>query len=238
MVRQYVWIAIAIGVFFAGIGVGYAALQPAPIMPQTIMSQQQMQQMMSDPDFRQQMMNQWMHQTSQDPQLMQNWMNNMMNDPQMRQQMYDSMMQHNQFMQGMMSNQQFQNQWMDSSMGHGMMNQGMMGHGMMMGQPITQQSEVLSTISKIKDMLDQATAAYSADDKKKAMSLATQAYLENYEYIEGTIAQKDLGMMQKVELAMRVDLRSMIQEGAPKEMVESKVTSIKSDLTEIESLFK
>ena len=54
MVSQYVWIGIAAGVFVAGLGIGFAAMQnssPGPMM----MSPQQMPQMMSDPEFRQQM---------------------------------------------------------------------------------------------------------------------------------------------------------------------------------------
>jgi hypothetical protein len=32
MVNQYIWIGVAIGVFFVGIGIGYAALQSNPTM--------------------------------------------------------------------------------------------------------------------------------------------------------------------------------------------------------------
>lgn len=148
MVSQYVLIGIVIGVFVAGIGIGYAALQgssmPGP-MNFGAMSPQQMQQAMQDPNFSQNMMNQFKN----NPQSMQNFMNPMMNDPELQPQMRGSMMQNSQFMQGMMGpmsmdpnlrDQMMQTMMNDPQMmeqmrqmmGSGMMmNQGMMGSGMM-----------------------------------------------------------------------------------------------------------
>lgn len=127
MVNQYVWIGIAVGVFVAGIAIGYTFLQAntSNFIP---MSSQQMQQMMNNP----QTMNQWHQQMMRNPQAMNQWMNTMMNDPILRQQMYDTMVQNQQFMHGMMSNQQFQQNWMGPWM---MQNNstwnGMKGPGMM-----------------------------------------------------------------------------------------------------------
>lgn len=68
MVNQYVWLGIAVGVFFIGIAGGYAiflnAYQPEQMMTQT---QLMPKLMMQSPEHRQQMMNQMM----QDPQFMQ-----------------------------------------------------------------------------------------------------------------------------------------------------------------------
>lgn len=123
VVNQSIWIGIAVGVFFAGLGIGYAVLQSTtPAIPM-MMNQQQMQQMMNEPDL----MNQWHQTMMNNPQAMNSWMNTMMNDPQLRQQMYSQMMQNNQFMQGMMGNQQFQNQWMGPMMGQDTMGPSMMG---------------------------------------------------------------------------------------------------------------
>ena len=92
MVSQAILIGIAVGVFFAGLGIGYAAFQSYNQPNFAMMTPQQMQQMMNNP----QEMNQWM---MQNPQMMNQWMGNMMNDPQLQQQMYSQMMQNNQFMQ-------------------------------------------------------------------------------------------------------------------------------------------
>ena len=124
MVSQYIWIGITVGIFVAGIGIGFAAFQnssPGPMM----MSPQQMPEMMSDPEFRQQMRDnisqnrQFMQETMQDSGYMQQMhsmmredrqhmqgmmgpmMNTMMDDPDMRQQMITHMM-NNQEMMNMM----------------------------------------------------------------------------------------------------------------------------------------
>jgi len=143
MVSQGILIGVAVGVFFAGLGIGYAALQSTtPTSPMMMNSQQ----MMNDP----QAMNQWHQQMMQNPDAMNQWMGNMMNDPQAMQQMHDMMMsnpQHmNQMMGPMMNNMMndpdMQQQMMTQMMGHqGMMNHMMnnqdmmnmmMGSGMMM----------------------------------------------------------------------------------------------------------
>jgi len=70
LVSQGIWIGITVGVFFAGLGIGYAVLQSTTVSP--MMQNQQMQQMMEDPEFREQMMNQMM----QNPEMMQAMMQN------------------------------------------------------------------------------------------------------------------------------------------------------------------
>lgn len=70
-------IGIAIGMFFAGLGVGYAALQSTVPATPMAMTPQQMQQMMDNPD----MMNRWMDTVMNNSQTMQRIHQQMMNDP-------------------------------------------------------------------------------------------------------------------------------------------------------------
>jgi len=251
VVSQSVLIGIVVGIFFAGLGVGYAVFQSSvPTTP--MMTHQQMQQMMNDPN----MMNQWMGTMMNDPQFMQQMHNFMMNNPQMNRQMMNTMMGNQQFMSGMMD-PQFQQNWMgpwmsnstnwNHMMNSGWMNQGMMGNNMMgssmmsghmmMSIPITKQSDVIVTINNIENILNQVSSNYRSGDKNTAFSLATNAYLENYEYIESAIAQKDRPLMEKIELMMRVDLRSMINNGDTADDIDAKINSIKSELGKVKSLF-
>ncbi|MEX1150450.1 MAG: hypothetical protein WEB28_00020, partial [Nitrosopumilaceae archaeon] len=71
MVGQSVWIGITIGVFFAGLLIGYVTIQTS-VTTMPMMNSQQMQQMMNDPQF----MNQWQQQMMQNPQQIQQWMSN------------------------------------------------------------------------------------------------------------------------------------------------------------------
>ena len=277
MVNQAIWIGIAVGVFFAGLGIGYAVFQSSPGSVTLQSRQQMMTQMMSDPAA----MNDWMNQMMANPQAMQNMheaminnpdhmqqmnqfmMNNpttmqqmhqmMFQDPQHMQQMMNMMMGNQQFMQGMMMNPQFQQNWMgpwmmnntnwQGMMGPGSMwNSGMMGQGMMMGPmmmgtPITKQSDVLKTIDNIEDLLDQVSTKYAEGDSVGALATATEAYLENYEYIEGAIASKDPDLMEKVELMLRRDLRHAINTDQSAEEIDSTINSIKKELGNIRDLF-
>ena len=146
MVSQGILIGIAVGVFFAGIGIGIAALQPT-----SMMTGQNMQQMMNDP----QQMNQWMNTMMNDPQAMQQMhdmmmsnpqhmnqmmgtmMDSMMNDPELQQQMMTQMMNNQAMMDYIMNNQDVMNMMMGSNMmdGNMMMGGHMMGSGMMSSQP-------------------------------------------------------------------------------------------------------
>lgn len=102
------------------------------------------------------------------PQMMTHWHQAMMGDPQAMQQMHDMMASNPQHMQSIIILLPI------------------------MGQPITKNSDVLSIINNIEDLLDQTSSEYSDGNQDIAFSLATTAYLENYEYIEGTIASKNL----------------------------------------------
>jgi hypothetical protein len=84
MVNQAIWIGLVIGVFFAGLGIGYAVFpSSAPVSPM-MMTSQQMQQMMNDPN----QMTQWHQTMMNDPQVMDRWMDTIMTDPKTRQHMF------------------------------------------------------------------------------------------------------------------------------------------------------
>ena len=117
MTGKYVWIGLAIGLFFAGLGVSYTVF---------VNTYNPYAMMMGNPTMFNQMM-------SKNPQMMNQWMGGMMNDPQLRQQMYNQMFANGQFMQNMMSNSGFNQQWMNNMMSNPqMMNQWM---GNMMQNP-------------------------------------------------------------------------------------------------------
>ena len=143
MVSQAILIGIMVGVFFAGLGIGFAVLQSYNQPNFVTMNPQQMQQMMSNPQLMAQWhqtmmtnpeaMNQWMNTMSNNPNMMNQWMEKVMDDPQLRQQMYGMMFQNQQFMQNMMNNTQFQNQWMNPDVMDNMMDSSMMDSMMQRG---------------------------------------------------------------------------------------------------------
>lgn len=120
MVKQTVLIGIAVSLFFAGLGIGYAVFyssQPnyANITPQ------QMQQMMNNP----QMMSRWHQTMMNNPQAFNSWMEMMTSNPQYV----------NQMMSSMMKNPQLMNHWMGTMMQDPNFQQQYMGPWMMMRDP-------------------------------------------------------------------------------------------------------
>src|SRR5574338_578585 len=111
MVSQAILIAMAVGVFFAGLGIGYAVFQSYNQPNYAMMTPQQMQQMMNNPEV----MNKWMNTMMSNPKTMNQWMGTMMNNPDFQQQYMGPymMMRDPQFMQNM-RNQYAQNTNLES----------------------------------------------------------------------------------------------------------------------------
>ena len=134
MIGRNVWLGIAAGLFFAGLGMGYVVFGYG----------NSYQMMHQNPQAFRNMM-------GSNPQFAGQYMGYMMQDPQLRDQMYSHMFENHDFMYGMMQNQNFQNQYMGPWMmqnpgylynqnstavyrqgvGSGMMGSGQMGHDMM-----------------------------------------------------------------------------------------------------------
>jgi len=95
MMNRYIWIGMVAGVFFVGLGIGYALFYSQS----THVTPQQMQQIMNDPQSMQQMQDMMMN----NPRHMNRWMGTMMQDPDLRQQYMGPwmMMRDPQFMQNM-----------------------------------------------------------------------------------------------------------------------------------------
>jgi hypothetical protein len=54
--------------------------------------------------------------------------------------------------------------------------------------------------------------------------------LENYEYIEAPIAQRDQQLMEQTEVMLREELRQMIMDRVPIEQVEQHIAMINANL--------
>lgn len=95
MVNNIILIGTIIGVFFVGIGISYGIFSSSQVMPSSMMmTPQQMNQMMYDPDFR----NEVMEVMIQDTEHMNQWM---LEDPQHISLMIEKMKVNHDFMMGM-----------------------------------------------------------------------------------------------------------------------------------------
>ena len=94
----------------------------------------------------------------------------------------------------------------------------------------TEEQDHIAIINNIKSLLTQLIAAYESQDYQGAESIATEAYLDNYEYIEIPLAQRDQQLMEQTEVMLREELRQMITDRVPIELIEQHVTMINSNL--------
>jgi small-conductance mechanosensitive channel len=91
-------------------------------------------------------------------------------------------------------------------------------------------------ISNIRDLLDQVVTAYSSQNYSQAESLATEAYLENYEYIEAPLSDLDNSLTENTELMLREELRQQIQDKVPLQEIQQQIDSINNNLNAAENL--
>ena len=96
LLSQGIWIGITVGVFFAGLGIGYAVLQSTTVSPMMMIQEtEHMNQMMQDPEMMDQMMTSMM----QNSEHMMEWMDTGQHAEQMSEMMRDN----HDFMMAMMA---------------------------------------------------------------------------------------------------------------------------------------
>jgi hypothetical protein len=94
----------------------------------------------------------------------------------------------------------------------------------------TEEQDPVAIINNIKSLLTQLIAEYRAENYQGAESIAIEAYLENYEFVEAPIAQRDQQLMEQTEVMLREELRQMITNRAPIEQIEQHIAMINTNL--------
>jgi hypothetical protein len=93
-----------------------------------------------------------------------------------------------------------------------------------------EEQDPIAIINNIKSLLTQLITVYGMQDYQGAESIATEAYLENYEFIEAPLAQHDQQLMEQTEVMLREELRQMITDRVPIEQIEQHITMINANL--------
>ncbi len=94
----------------------------------------------------------------------------------------------------------------------------------------TEEITAIQYIDNITKLLKETKSAYRSGDSEKAFELATEAYLDNYEFVEAPLGELDNELMLKIENDMRVTLRDMIQSGESPDEVDAHINMILVDL--------
>ncbi len=88
----------------------------------------------------------------------------------------------------------------------------------------------------IESMLAETNEEYSSGNTDAALSLATKAYLDNYEFLEAPIAAHDEALMEEIEVMLREELRNMIKAGADASEISTHIDAILEKLEQAEGL--
>lgn len=97
-----------------------------------------------------------------------------------------------------------------------------------------EEDDLLEYVENIENLLNGVKTEYQNGNKDEALSLATKAYLDNFEFLEGPLEESgNEELMREVEEMMREELRNMIKEGASSEEINQKVDSILEKMGEV-----
>lgn len=88
------------------------------------------------------------------------------------------------------------------------------------------ETELTEYVENIRTLLTQAKEEYAKGESDTALSLATRAYLDNFEFLESAVGAQDPELNEEVEHMMREELRDLIKNGAPLEEVNSQIDEI------------
>ena len=98
------------------------------------------------------------------------------------------------------------------------------------------QRQPVKIIEDIQVLLNKILEEYKAQNYMGAEELATVAYLENYEYVEAPLAEKNEELMEETEIMLREDLSTAIEEKAPLEQVQQLMNNINGNLDQAKQL--
>jgi len=91
-------------------------------------------------------------------------------------------------------------------------------------------SNLTGYFDTINRLLLSAEAAHSNGDSDLAFDLVSQAYLDNYEFLEAPIGEVNPSLMKTIEDNMREELRNMIQSGVSYTEIKTQILFILADL--------
>jgi hypothetical protein len=94
--------------------------------------------------------------------------------------------------------------------------------------------EAITEIAAVRRGLDAAVVAYRQGDAEQAEELASEAYLQHFELVEGPLEEADEELNEELEETIRETLRDRIDEGAPVAKVTLLVKTINRELDEAE----
>ena len=97
----------------------------------------------------------------------------------------------------------------------------------------SEDTDLLDYVENIRSLLKETKEEYAAGNTDEALSLATKAYLDNFEFLESPIAQQNPELKDEMEHMMREQLRDMIKAGAPASEVNAQIDAILAKMNDV-----
>lgn len=93
-------------------------------------------------------------------------------------------------------------------------------------------------IDQVEQGLAKAEAAYKRGDADQAEELASTAYLEHFELVEGPLEEADEELNESLEELIREELRTAITDGAPVSEVQGLIDEANAGLREAQKVLQ
>lgn len=90
--------------------------------------------------------------------------------------------------------------------------------------------------ANIEELLEESKIQYASGNSQAALDLATEAYLDNYEFLEAPIAEHDKELMEEIEIMLRIELANMIKSNAEQSKINDHIGMILEKLDKSKSL--
>jgi len=105
-------------------------------------------------------------------------------------------------------------------------------------QEENEESDPLTILSNIRNLLDKSITELNTGNYTGASELVDIAYIDNYEYIEDPLKERDKDLMEETEVMIREDFASAIEDKKSLDAITTLHNAIKSNLDIAEKLFK
>ncbi len=103
---------------------------------------------------------------------------------------------------------------------------------------LAEEKDPITAISTIRQLLNATLIEYKNMNYTGATDLVDIAYIDNYEYVEDPLKEKDNKLMKTTEDMLRKDLSKLIDEKSSYKDVELIIANIEKNLDKAESLLK
>lgn len=91
-------------------------------------------------------------------------------------------------------------------------------------------------ITEIRSLLNQTIIEYQNKNSSGASALVEEAYLENYEFIEAPLAERNETLMEETEVMLREQLRDLVKSDSVEADIQALLQKINSNLDQADQL--